>query len=106
MGSWHANPLIQHANNPLIQSAKKGDSRLLGEKVVLLVLKDDIAKWVEKLGRQAKMSDEEVIEGALYLLRIATSTELGQYYVAQALKASGFFMDATDKNKIKGWGGH
>jgi hypothetical protein len=23
-GSWHANPLIQHANNPLIQSAKKG----------------------------------------------------------------------------------
>jgi len=34
---------------------------LLGEKVVLLVLKDDIAKWVEKLGRQAKMSDEEVI---------------------------------------------
>jgi hypothetical protein len=85
---------------------KRGDSRLLGEKVVLLVLKDDIAKWVEKLGRQAKMSDEEVIEGALYLLRVATSTELGRYYVAQALKASGFFMDATDKNKMKGWGGH
>jgi hypothetical protein len=52
------------------------------------------------------MSDEEVIEGALYLLRVATSTELGRYYVAQALKASGFFMDATDKNKMKGWGGH
>jgi hypothetical protein len=51
------------------------------------------------------MSDEEVIEGALYLLRLATSTELGRYHVAQALKASGFF-DATDKNKIKGCGGH
>jgi replicative DNA helicase len=98
MGSWHANPLIQ--------SAKRGDSRLMGEKVVLLVLKDDIAKWVDELRKRTRMSDEEVIEGALYLLRIATSTELGQYYVAQALKASGFFMDATDKNKVKGWGGH
>jgi hypothetical protein len=39
------------------------------------------------------MSDEEVIEGALYLLRVATSTELGRYYVAQALKASGLFDD-------------
>ena len=104
-GSWHANPLIQHANNPLIQSAKRGDSRLMGEKVVLLVLKDDMAKWVDDLRKRTRMSDEEVIEGALYLLRIATSTELGQYYVAQALKASGFF-DATDKNKIKGCGGH
>jgi archaellum biogenesis ATPase FlaH len=105
-GSWHANPLIQHANNPLIQSAKRGDNRLMGEKVVLLVLKDDMAKWVDDLRKRTRMSDEEVIEGALYLLRIATSTELGQYYVAQALKASGFFMDATDKNKIKGCGGH
>jgi hypothetical protein len=52
------------------------------------------------------MSDEEVIEGALYLLRVATSTELGRYYVAQALKASGFFMDATDKDKMKGWDRH
>jgi hypothetical protein len=91
---------------PSYKVQKRGDSRLLGEKVVLLVLKDDIAKWVEKLGRQAKMSDEEVIEGALYLLRVATSTELGRYYVAQALKASGFFMDATDKDKMKGWDRH
>jgi hypothetical protein len=91
---------------PSYKVQKRGDSRLLGEKVVLLVLKDDIAKWVEKLGRQAKMSDEEVVEGALYLLRVATSTELGRYYVAQALKASGFFMDATDKDKMKGWDRH
>ena len=97
MGSWHANPLIQ--------SAKRGDSRLMGEKVVLLVLKDDIAKWVDDLRKRTRMSDEKVIEGALYLLRLATSTELGRYYVTQALKASGFF-DATDKNKMKGWGGH
>jgi hypothetical protein len=78
---------------------------LFGEKVVLLTLKEDLARWVNRLKEQTQMSDEEVIEGALYLLRLATLTELGRYHVAQALKASGFF-DATDKNKIKGCGGH
>jgi len=66
---------------------------MLSEKVLFLTLKPDLARWVERLGSQAKMSDEEVVEGALYLLRVATSTELGRYYVAQALKASGFFDD-------------
>jgi hypothetical protein len=62
---------------------------LFGKKVVLLTLKEDLAKWVNRLKEQTQMSDEEVIEGALYLLRLATSTKLGRYYVAQALKASG-----------------
>jgi hypothetical protein len=66
---------------------------LFGKKVVLLILKKDLAKWVNRLKEQTQMSDEEVIEGALYLLRLATSTKLGQYYVAQALKASGLFDD-------------
>jgi hypothetical protein len=68
---------------------------MLSEKVLFLTLKPDLARWVERLGLQAKMSDEEVVEGALYLLRAATSTELGRYYVAQALKASGFFSDTV-----------
>jgi hypothetical protein len=64
---------------------------LFGKKVVLLTLKEDLAKWVNRLKEQTQMSDEEVIEGALYLLRLATSTKLGRFHVAQALKASGIF---------------
>jgi len=69
-----------------------------GEKVVMITLKPDIAKWVEKLSEMTRMSDEDVIEGALYLLRLATSTELGRFHVAQALRACGFF-DSDDPLK-------
>jgi hypothetical protein len=71
---------------------------MLGDKVVMITLKPDIAKWVEKLSEMTRMSDEDVIEGALYLLRLATSTELGRFHVAQALKACGFF-DSDDPLK-------
>jgi predicted Zn-ribbon and HTH transcriptional regulator len=71
---------------------------MLGEKIVTVTLKPDIAKWVEKLSEMTRMSDEEVVEGALYLLRLATSTEMGRFYVAQALKACGFF-DSDDPLK-------
>ena len=71
---------------------------MLDRKVVMVALRPDIAKWVEKLGEMTKMADEDVIEGALYLLRLATSTELGRFYVAQALKACGFF-DSDDPLK-------
>jgi hypothetical protein len=71
---------------------------MLDRKVVMITLKPDIAKWVERLGEMTKMTDEDVIEGALYLLRLATSTELGRFYVAQALKACGFF-DSDDPLK-------
>lgn len=73
----------------------------------MVTLKPEIAKWVERLSEMVRMSDEEVVEGALYLLRVATSTELGRYYVAQALKASGFFDDNdpfnTTRQALKGY---
>jgi hypothetical protein len=72
---------------------------MLGEKIVMVALKPDIAKWVEKLSEMTKMTDEDVIEGALYLLRLATSTELGRFYVAQALKACGFFDNEKPSNQ-------
>jgi predicted Zn-ribbon and HTH transcriptional regulator len=71
---------------------------MLSEKIVILNLKPEIAKWVEKLSEMTGMSDEDVVEGSLYLLRLATSTELGRFYVAQALKACGFFDDENPFN--------
>jgi len=78
---------------------------MAGEKFVIITLKDDLSKWVEKLKRQTRLSEGEVIERLLYLLRVATSTELGRFYVALALKASGLFEDRVP-NGDKGNGRH
>jgi hypothetical protein len=78
---------------------------MAGEKFVVITLKDDLSKWVEKLKRLTRLSEGEVIEGLLYLLRVATSTELGRVYVALALKASRLFEDRAP-NGDKGNGRH